>query len=350
MSTIAAGSQLRETYTVVRLLGEGAFSKVYLVRHRYLGLQALKVLRHAATPAGLDPFREAFILSRLEHPNVIRIFDANACPVGGEAAAYLTMEYLEGGTLASYLSAHAPLPLERAIELQTQICSGLALAHAQEPPIVHRDVKPQNILLGAGPGPVAKVADFGLARNIDPLLRMASAAGTVCYMPPEGFLSYATPAGDVYSAGLVFYEMLTGKFPYPALAAGGGQLARLELARSRAATPAPPSRHGPGIPQSFDEICMKALQPDANRRYPTAAEFLRALQAARGAPGVPGRPASAAPESDAAAMAHEALGLARQYARLPEAIERMEEAMAADQRLRQEYEPTLNRWKAGLVL
>src|SRR5208283_250424 len=234
MSTFTVGSTIRETYTILEKLGEGAFSEVFLTRHKFLGLQAIKVFKANSPNPTSEQFREAFLLSRIAHPNIIRIFEANRITDSESGRSYVTMEYAAGGTLHSYLRANAPLSVDKAIDFGKQICSGLAAAHSQKPPIIHRDIKPQNIVVTLNESEVVlKLADFGLAKNIDPKLRMVSAAGTLLYMPPEGFHNYETPASDVYSAGIVLYEMLTGSFPFEEVEFSDEQQFRLGLAKTR---------------------------------------------------------------------------------------------------------------------
>jgi serine/threonine protein kinase len=345
MPALSPGEILRGTYTVLRPLGEGAFSEVYQVRHRFMGLQALKLFRAGSLGRESDPFREAFLLSRIEHPNIVRVFDANIAEVGGRGVPFLTMEYLAGGTLAELIAKMAPLPPERAVGLQMQICAGLAVAHEQRPPIIHRDIKPANILAsgagGEGQDPGLKVSDFGLARNLDPALMMASAAGTLSYMPPEGLLSYETPASDVYSAGLIFYQLLTGRFPFSALSETEPRALRRELARSRAAAPPAPSSIVSGVPAALDRICVAALSPDARKRFADAGAFLNALRAA-------GQTAEIDP--NAARLAQEAMELGTQYDTLSAAITRMESALAQEPGLASLHGETLRRWRAGVIL
>lgn len=350
-SSLAVGSTIRDTYTILQKLGEGAFSEVYLARHKFLGLQAIKVFKTNSPSPSSDQFREAFVLSRIAHPNIIRIFEANRISDSGPDRSYVTMEYAAGGTLYSYLQARGPLPIELVVRFARQISAGLAAAHSQKPPIIHRDVKPQNIVIvEVGEEPILKVADFGLAKNIDPKLRMVSAAGTLLYMPPEGFHNYETPASDVYSAGIILYEMLTGSFPFEPVDCTDEQQFRLGLAKTRAKPPSPPSQGRKAVPPWLDEVCVKALEPDLRKRFPSAVEFLAALESTSN--DQQKRPAaSRAPEGQSAfRKAKEAVQLSNQYAELPRAISLMEEALREDGQLRDKYGSILEKWKSGVVL
>lgn len=349
---LTLGSVIRETYTILEKLGEGAFSEVFLVRHKFLGLQAMKVFKSVSISPTYDQFKEAFLLSKVAHPNVVRVFEANKIRTAEGDRSYITMEYLSGGTLQVLLAMRPQLPIEAVLAIQRQICAGLSTAHGQVPPIVHRDIKPQNILVvESALERQIKIADFGLAKNIDPRLRMVSAHGTWLYMPPEGFLHYETPASDVYSAGLVFYEMLTGRFPFTRIEYDNDQQFRLALARSRAAVPSAPSSFRKEIPSTLDAVCLQALQPELKRRFQSAMEFLSALESPeitfkKAEP----RDEAQKPRADAQDKARKAVEIGKQYGALERAIEMLEEAITEDPALREQYAKTLVQWKSGVVL
>jgi len=350
ISGFAIGSTIRDTYTILEKLGEGAFSEVYLARHKFLGLQAIKVFKTNSANPTSDQFREAFLLSRIAHPNIIRIFEANRITDSESSRCYVTMEYASGGTLYSYLRANKPLSIEKALEFGKEICSGLAAAHSQKPPIIHRDIKPQNIVVTTNETEIVlKLADFGLAKNIDPKLRMVSAAGTLLYMPPEGFHNYETPASDVYSAGIVLYEMLTGSFPFEEVEFSDEQQFRLGLAKTRAKVPKPPSTVVKNVQSWLDEVCLRALQPDLRNRFASAVEFLTALQS--GSPETSNKTSGSKEIRESTLRkVSEAINLSAQYAELPRAIHLMEEALSENKELRSKYGPVLEKWKSGVVL
>lgn len=198
---------------------------------------------------------------------------------------------------------------------------------------------------------ILKVADFGLAKNIDPKIRMVSAAGTLLYMPPEGFHNYGTPASDVYSAGIILYEMLTGRFPFEAVDFSDEHQLRLGLAKTRANAPEAPSTIAKCVPPWLDQVCLRALQPDLRNRFPSAVEFLASLEAANNPKDVQNQ-VSRFVESNESALqkVKEAVHLGGQYAELPRAIELMEQAFALDEGLRNKYGPILDKWKSGVIL
>ena len=142
IQSLTVGSTVRDTYTILEKLGEGAFSEVFLVRHRFLGLQAMKVFKSSSLSPTSDQFKEAFILSRVAHPNIVRIFEANKINGAGGERSYVTMEHAAGGTLHAFLSSRSRLPLETSIRIQKEICAGLSAAHSQKPAIIHPIEKP----------------------------------------------------------------------------------------------------------------------------------------------------------------------------------------------------------------
>ncbi|MFE7503766.1 serine/threonine-protein kinase [Promicromonospora sp. NPDC057488] len=217
---LTAGLHIGDTYEVERYLGQGAYSEVYRVRHRFLGRQAMKVFKRVGTLAQTRRMlEEAILLSKLGHPNVVRVFDAGTVTTAAGNRGFFTMEYVAAGNLDDYRRSRPGrgANIDDAVEIVRQICAGVAVAHREQPPIVHRDLTPWNVLVGDEPhGLRVRVGDFGLARRVDARSGLAGSEGTLAFMAPEAlrFGQGASPAADVYAIGALAYLLLTDVLPY----------------------------------------------------------------------------------------------------------------------------------------
>jgi eukaryotic-like serine/threonine-protein kinase len=269
-----AGRLLDGRYAVTARIAHGGMATVYLAMDTRLDREvALKVMH--AELARDDDFVRRFIgeaksVARLSHQNVVAVYDQGA----DGPFLYLAMEYVPGRTLKEMLRDSGRLPPAVALEIMTGVLGGLAAAHASG--IVHRDVKPENVLLTAD-GRV-KVADFGLARALTAAghTRTGLLIGTVAYVPPEQVTGdSAGPRGDVYSAGVMLFEMITGRVPFT------GDTP-LSVAYQHVNTDVPaPSTLVPGIPAAVDQLVVAATSRDPARRPADAGEFLRAIRRVR---------------------------------------------------------------------
>ena len=258
---------LDDRYDVVRPLGSGGMGEVYLARDRVLGRDvALKVLRtqYAGDAEFAERFkREAMSAASLSHPNIIQVYDRGETE---EGASYIAMEYVPGGTLKERISREGPLEAADAARLGAQVAEALGAAHDRG--MVHRDIKPQNVLLAARGG--AKVADFGIARagSSATISRTGSVMGTAAYMSPEQALGKpATPKSDLYSLGVVLYEALTGELPYTA----DNPIA---VSMKHVNEPLrPPAQLNPRIPRGMNALVTKLLAKDPEDRYADADEL-----------------------------------------------------------------------------
>jgi eukaryotic-like serine/threonine-protein kinase len=262
-------------YRVVRKLGTGGMANVYLAEDQELGRRvAIKMLddRHSQDAQFVERFRrEAKNAAGLSHPNIVSIYDRGEA----EGTYYIAMEYLEGRTLKELLVARGPTPLPVAIDYARQILAALGFAHRNH--VVHRDIKPHNVVVA--PDGRLKVTDFGIARvGTSQMTETGSIIGTAQYLSPEQAKGApVTPASDIYSVGIVLYEMLTGTVPFT------GDTP-LEIAMKHlSATPEPPSERRPEIPHELDSIVLRALAKKPADRYQSAEEMDADLaRAARG--------------------------------------------------------------------
>ena len=266
-------------YALSSLLGSGGMGKVYHARDGVLGRDvALKLLRehYAEDEEFVERFRrEAQNAASLSHPNIVAVYDWGRAENG---AYYMAMEYVPGATLKDRVEAEGPLEAREAARLGAEVAEALGAAHGRD--LVHRDVKPQNVLLSAprGDGQAsAKVADFGIARaaNATTLTRTSHVLGTARYMSPEQALGKGVgPASDLYSLGVVLFEVLTGDPLYDA--DGPITLAMKHVNEP----PRPPREANPGVPEVMDAIVLKLLAKDPEDRYASAGELAEDLRRA----------------------------------------------------------------------
>ena len=268
-------------YEVIRLIAAGGMGRVYEARHLLLKRRtALKVVsREVATEEMLRRFeREVHATSLLSHPNTVVVFDYGRSHDGH---FYYAMEYIDGPSFDALVRFDGPLPAERVKALSLQVCGALAEAHAQG--FVHRDVKPQNLMVTrrGGRHDYVKVLDFGLikdmhARSGTRLTESGSVTGTPGYLPPEVFDSPSRvgPAVDVYAVGCVIHLLYTGREVFES------PLSSEVIAKHIAEIPRPPSERF-GLDPVFDTIIMRCLAKDPAERFATCAELLRALELLR---------------------------------------------------------------------
>jgi serine/threonine-protein kinase len=275
-------------YKILRKLGTGGMANVYLAEDQELGRRvAIKILneRHANDGQFVERFRrEAKNAAGLSHPNIVSIYDRGEA----EGTYYISMEYLEGRSLKELILARGPAPIPVAIDYARQILAALRVAHRQG--LVHRDIKPHNVLVDSEGR--LKVTDFGIARaGPSQMTEEGSIIGTAQYLSPEQAQGApVTPASDLYSVGIVLYELLTGSVPFNGETPV--ELAMKHLSR----VPEPPSHLRAEIPRDLDLVVMRALAKSPEERYATAEEMDADL--ARIARGV-----SISPETEEAATA-----------------------------------------------
>jgi len=252
-------------YRILRKLGSGGMANVYLAEDEDLGRRvAIKILseRYANDESFNERFRrEAKSAASLSHPNIVSIYDRGEA----DGIPYIAMEVIEGRSLKELILTRGPLPLATAIDYAHQILDALRFAHRNG--IIHRDIKPHNILLGAENR--AKVTDFGIARaGASQMTEVGSIMGTAQYLSPEQARGApVTAASDLYSVGIVLYEMLTGQVPFSGDSA-------IEIAMKHLnETPRPPSSHRPELTPELDQVVLRALAKNPEDRYQASEEF-----------------------------------------------------------------------------
>ncbi|MEI7775735.1 MAG: serine/threonine-protein kinase [Verrucomicrobiota bacterium] len=366
MGLLEEGQIIRDTYEVERFLGEGAFAEVYRVKHRFLGRQAMKVFKRVGMNLDdiNDVLGEAILLSRIGHPNIGRVFNADVFESKRGVCGFFTMENVSGGSLEKFWHSHGVhlVPIETTLDLMKQVCRGIAQAHRENPPIIHRDIKPQNILVGyEADGLRARASDFGLAKKVNPLTLLATAAGTLQFKPPEVFTPQKVDscAGDVWAIGTTLYLLLTDKLPHP-LPAG----ATWDATDLFEGSFPPPSEINPDANKALDHIVLKALDKRPEARYATAKELLDALEhwkpgtseSASGAKFLSSEASktvlgshSPVDERSAEALVERSFK-ARQAGRLAEAADLMEEAFNKSEKLRAKYAQQVKLWRCGISM
>jgi eukaryotic-like serine/threonine-protein kinase len=273
MTEVAGNTVVDGRYRVLRRLGSGGMADVYCAEDTHLGRQvALKVLhrRFAQDQEFVERFRrEAKSAAGLNHPNVVGVFDRGE----HEGTYYIAMEFLEGRTLKDIIAEDAPLPQERVIDLGLQILQAAGFAHSHG--VIHRDFKPHNVIVDSAGH--AKVTDFGIARaGASEMTETGSIMGTAQYLSPEQAQGHAvTATSDIYSIGVMLYEMLAGRLPFE------GDSAVAVALKHLSEQPAPISQWRPDVHPALEAVVMAALAKDPARRWQSAEDLAGGLEAAR---------------------------------------------------------------------
>ncbi len=275
MAEIASGTVVDGRYKVISRLGSGGMADVYLAEDQQLGRKlALKLLhrRFAEDPGFVERFRrEAQSAAGLQHPNVVSVYDRGAY----DGTYYIAMEYLPGQSLKQLIRQEAPIDPVRAIDITIQILKASRFAHRRG--VIHRDLKPHNVIVDDTGH--AKVTDFGIARaGASDMTETGSIMGTAQYLSPEQAQGHAVSAhSDLYSIGVVLYELVTGRVPFDAEAAV--TIALKHVSES----PPPPSAINPKVPPELEQVVLWALNKNPADRPVDADQFVAVLEQARAA-------------------------------------------------------------------
>lgn len=268
------GKLLGNRYEIIEKIGSGGMAEVYKARctllNRYVAIKLLKD-EYRVDEEFISRFHiESQASASLSHPNIVSIYDVG-CEDG---VHYIVMEYVEGITLKQYIEQNGVLSWREALDFATQICK--AMEHAHQKNIVHRDIKPHNILVTENK--VLKVTDFGIARTLNKegaTVDGKNAIGTVHYISPEQARGgYVDEKSDIYSMGVVLYEMLTGTLPFDGENAVSIAIMHMQQ------KPVPPREKNISVPAALEEVCLKAMSKEQSLRYASATEMLRALYGA----------------------------------------------------------------------
>ena len=268
---LKAGTMLQDRYEILEKIGSGGMSDVYKAKcHKLNRLVAIKVLKAEFTDDAnfVSKFKmEAQAAAGLSHPNIVSIYDV----VDEGDIHFIVMELVEGITLKSYITKKGRLDVKEAIGIAIQVAQGIEAAHEQH--IIHRDIKPQNMLISMD-GKV-KVADFGIARAVSSQTMNSTVVGSVHYISPEQARGgYSDERSDLYSLGITMFEMVTGRVPF-----GGDNTVTVALAHLEDPIPLP-SLMNPGVTPSFERIILKCTEKKPEDRYKNAAEVISDLRRA----------------------------------------------------------------------
>jgi serine/threonine protein kinase len=252
-------------YQILSNLGSGGFGTVFLAKDVWIDKKVAIKVPHRQTGDEADLLQEPRLLAALDHANIVGIVTAERV----DGVFFIVMEYVKGESLEAVLDREKALDLPRALNYAVQILKGVA--HAHEAQILHRDLRPANVLISESG--IVKVADFGTSRFLEKS-HATTVIGSPPYMAPEQFQGRAVLASDIYSVGVILYQMLTGTLPY--FSPNPAQIERM-VAQGRCT---PPKLRNSQIPREISDIVMKAIATELSERYPRAGELLEDLATA----------------------------------------------------------------------
>ncbi len=256
-------------YKIVSTIGSGGFGTVYLAEDTWINKQFALKVPHRQNLNFSELLREPRLLAALNHPNIVAVTTAEK----QDDVFFIVMEYVRGDTLEAVIGADGALDVDRVVDYSIQIGRAMEYAHGQG--VIHRDLRPSNVLVSESG--TLKVADFGTSRFLEIAARGTTVIGSPPYMAPEQFQGEAVFASDLYSFGVTMYQMLTGELPYdPPGPQDLHLLSSGELVR-------PPSLVNGAVPRELDDVVLKAVAPELTDRYGKTAELVADLDAVRAA-------------------------------------------------------------------
>jgi len=285
-TTLIKGEIINNTYEINFFIGQGAFGKVYRVKHKFFDeFQVMKVFKddYVKKTDLSEVINEGLILTRLTHPNVVKVFEMNTFNKSGIDHYFITMSFVSGESLAQLIKRKIYLDVPVATSIMIDILKGLTAAHKNKPTIIHRDVNPDNILLSYKKNrPVGILGDFGIAEILDQVKNLPGAGGRYLYFAPECFMNIYLPTSDVFSAGVVLYKSLTGVHPwiydFDHYTHDDNEEVSKMINSGRREAPKAPSLFNAAIDEKLEKVILKSLEKNIENRYRTAASFLSALQ------------------------------------------------------------------------
>ncbi|MBC8185735.1 serine/threonine protein kinase [candidate division KSB1 bacterium] len=280
------GDIINNTYEISFFIGQGAFGEVYRVKHKFFDeFQVMKVFKDEyVEKTDLDEvINEGKILSKLSHPNVVRVFNIGTFNKNNKDHYFITMSFVSGESLTQLVKRKIQLDVPVATSIMIDVLRGLTSAHKNNPTIIHRDINPDNILLSYdNQKPVGILGDFGIAKLLDQVNRLPGAGGRYLYFAPECFMNIYLPSSDVFSAGVVLYKILTGVHPwqydFDHYTLDDNEEVSKMINSGRREEPKIPSLFNDGVNEKLEKVVMKSLEKNMEKRYRTADSFLKALE------------------------------------------------------------------------
>jgi len=279
---------INNAYEVNFFIGQGAFGEVYRVKHKFFDeFQVMKVFKdeYVEKTNLNEVINEGKILSKLSHPNVVRVFNIGTFNKNNKDHYFITMSFVSGESLTQLVKRKIQLDVPVATSIMIDVLRGLTSAHKNNPTIIHRDINPDNILLSYdNQKPVGILGDFGIAKLLDQVNSLPGAGGRYLYFAPECFMNIYLPSSDVFSAGVVLYKILTGVHPWQYDFDHYTLDVNEEVSRminsGRREEPKKPSLFNEDIDEKLDKVVLKSLEKNMENRYRTAGTFLKELQRA----------------------------------------------------------------------